>query len=81
MILPSAVVLQMELLVSLSTAMVAGRSMLRERMTSTGDQDPVVVYVYVCVYVCVGGWVAMTCVVHNAVSEAATATGDVDEER
>lgn len=79
MILPSAVVLQMELLVSLSTAMVAGRSMLRERMTSTGDQDPVVVYVYVCV--CMGGWVAMTCVVHNAVSEAATATGDVDEER
>lgn len=79
MILPSAVVLQMELLVSLSTAMVAGRSMLRERMTSTGDQDPVVVYVCVCVYVC--GWVAMTCVVHNAVSEAATATGDVDEER
>lgn len=81
MILPSAVVLQMELLVSLSTAMVAGRSMLRERMTSTGDQDPVVVYVCVCV--CVGGWVAMTCVVHNAVSEAATATatGDVDEER
>lgn len=48
MILPSAVVLQMELLVSLSTAMVAGRSMLRERMTSTGDQDPVVVYVCVC---------------------------------
>lgn len=81
MILPSAVVLQMELLVSLSTAMVAGRSMLRERMTSTGDQDPVVVYVYVCVCMCVGGWVAMTCVVHNAVSEAATATGDVDEER
>lgn len=79
MILPSAVVLQMELLVSLSTAMVAGRSMLRERMTSTGDQDPVVVYVCVCVCVC--GWVAMTCVVHNAVSEAATATGDVDEER
>lgn len=48
-------------------------------MTSTGDQDPVVVYVCVCVCVC--GWVAMTCVVHNAVSEAATATGDVDEER
>lgn len=81
MILPSAVVLQMELLVSLSTAMVAGRSMLRQRMTSTGDQDPVVVYVSMCVCVCVGGWVAMTCVVHNAVSEAATATGDVDEER
>lgn len=35
----------------------------------------------VCVCMCVGGWVAMTCVVHNAVSEAATATGDVDEER
>lgn len=52
-------------------------------MTSTGDQDPVVVYVSMCVCVCVCGWVAMTCVVHNAVSEAttATATGDVDEER
>lgn len=55
MILPSAVVLQMELLVSLSTAMVAGRSMLRERMTSTGDQDPVVVYVCVCMCEWVGG--------------------------
>jgi len=55
MILPSAVVLQMELLVSLSTAMVAGRSMLRERMTSTGDQDPVVVYVCVCMCGWVGG--------------------------